>query len=179
MSEFDVSLCPPFPEVAGVRFAHVPEYPGYAASDDGAIWCCKPRHRWGGFVPWWKMSLRMKRERDGRKRYLFVTINHEGAKRPINVHTLVLLAFAGPKPPGMECRHFPDPTKTNNKASNLRWGTRRENMLDQVKDGTNFFANEHKLRKAATQCQTATETTTASKDTPAQIVATTSVSGLA
>lgn len=45
------------------------------------------------------------------------------------VHTLVLEAFVGPAPAGAECCHWDD-DPANNKLSNLRWGTRAENIAD-------------------------------------------------
>lgn len=52
------------------------------------------------------------------------------------VHHLVLEAFVGPRPDGMECRHFPDRNTTNNKLDNLIWGTRSENCADRELQGT-------------------------------------------
>lgn len=51
------------------------------------------------------------------------------------VHSLVAEAFIGPCPEGAEVLHE-DGTRTNNCASNLRYGTRRENILDAVSHGT-------------------------------------------
>lgn len=45
------------------------------------------------------------------------------------VHTLVALAFLGPRPPKADVRHL-DGNKQNNRANNLRYGTRSENNLD-------------------------------------------------
>lgn len=46
------------------------------------------------------------------------------------VHQLVLEAFGSPRPPDpSECRHI-DGRHTNNRASNLSWGTRKENVDD-------------------------------------------------
>lgn len=50
------------------------------------------------------------------------------------VHRLVLEAFVGPCPPGMECCHGDD-NKTNNTVKNLRWGTRAENIADRRRQG--------------------------------------------
>ena len=50
-------------------------------------------------------------------------------------HTLVLTAFAGPRPQGMECCHN-DGDPWNNHVSNLRWDTPRNNQLDRAKHGT-------------------------------------------
>ncbi len=51
------------------------------------------------------------------------------------VHGIVLEAFVGPCPSGMECRHL-DGDGTNNHISNLRWGTRKENAQDRRMHGT-------------------------------------------
>jgi hypothetical protein len=51
------------------------------------------------------------------------------------VHALVLEAFVGPRPQKHDVCHF-DGSKDNNRLSNLRWGTRKENMQDAVRHGT-------------------------------------------
>jgi len=51
------------------------------------------------------------------------------------IHTLVLEAFVGPCPPGMECCHGPGGADDNTLA-NLSWGTRSKNMSDTIRDGT-------------------------------------------
>jgi hypothetical protein len=56
------------------------------------------------------------------------------------VHTLVLEAFIGPCPPGMECCHGPA-GPADNRLSNLSWGTRSKNMIDTLRDGTNYARN--------------------------------------
>lgn len=50
------------------------------------------------------------------------------------VHRLVLNAFLGLCPKGMECRHL-DGNPQNNSLSNLTWGTHLENMDDMVRHG--------------------------------------------
>lgn len=49
---------------------------------------------------------------------------------------LVLLAFVGPAPEGMECCHN-DGNPGNNRLENLRWDTRSSNTLDAVAQKTN------------------------------------------
>lgn len=50
------------------------------------------------------------------------------------VHKLVLIAFVGPAPHKNECRHLNgDPA--DNRLENLCWGTRRENIMDSVRQG--------------------------------------------
>ncbi len=50
------------------------------------------------------------------------------------VHTLVLTAFVGPCPEGMECCHW-DGNPNNNRLDNLRWDTRRNNQIDTRRHG--------------------------------------------
>jgi hypothetical protein len=50
------------------------------------------------------------------------------------VHLMVLTAFVGPCPEGMECRHLNgDPGDA--RLSNLKWGTWRQNHEDKVRHG--------------------------------------------
>lgn len=67
--------------------------------------------------------------------YLRVNLCREGEKRRHNVHVLVLEAFVGPRPVGMECRHL-DGNPANNHVQNLCWGTPKENGEDRVRHGT-------------------------------------------
>jgi DNA-binding NarL/FixJ family response regulator len=46
------------------------------------------------------------------------------------VHIAVLLAFVGPRPPGLEARHR-DGDDANNKLSNLEWATKSRNTQDR------------------------------------------------
>lgn len=56
-------------------------------------------------------------------------------RKPHYVHTLVLEAFVGPRPDGMEACHR-DGNPLNNRASNLRWDTHRANVWDAIRHGT-------------------------------------------
>lgn len=66
--------------------------------------------------------------------YPLVSITRHGVKRSFTVHRLVITAFLGMPPIGMECCHR-DGNKNNNAISNLRWGTRQDNMTDRDKHG--------------------------------------------
>jgi hypothetical protein len=48
---------------------------------------------------------------------------------------MVLEAFVGPCPPGLECCHG-NGVGTDNWVENLRWDTHTENVLDSVRHGT-------------------------------------------
>jgi hypothetical protein len=51
------------------------------------------------------------------------------------VHRLVVLAFIGPRPEGMQIRHL-DGNGLNNTPGNLVYGTASENQLDKIRHGT-------------------------------------------
>lgn len=72
-------------------------------------------------------------------RYLQVHLRGGGRKRTVRVHHLVLEAFIGPRPPGLECLHAND-IGTDNRAENLSWGTTSQNTLDKVKNGRHPMA---------------------------------------
>ena len=57
-----------------------------------------------------------------------------GRRRQRFIHRLVLEAFVGPCPPGMECRHM-NGVSDDNRAENLKWGTPKENVADQITHG--------------------------------------------
>lgn len=67
--------------------------------------------------------------------YRYVGLAKDGHTTKVNVHTLVLRAFVGPRPEGMQCLHD-DGDRTNPRLSNLKWGTQAENMQDKVRHGT-------------------------------------------
>lgn len=55
----------------------------------------------------------------------------DGVKSSHRVHKLVLLAFVGPAPVGLECNHK-NGVKTDNRLENLEWVTRSEQHLHRV-----------------------------------------------
>ena len=96
----------------------------------------------GKTLKWWPGT-------DG---YPQVTLSRPGAHRHFRVHILVLEAFAGPCPPGQEARHGPA-GKADPSLANLRgWGTRQENIMDRVRDGTDNRGERHG-RALLTQAQ--------------------------
>lgn len=67
-------------------------------------------------------------------------------RRDFKVHRLVMEAFVGPCPEGLEVLHWDD-NPANNHLSNLRYGTRSENVKDRVRNGIHHFASRtHCLR---------------------------------
>ncbi len=103
-----------------IEYREIPGLPIHKVGNDGSVWSLR-RNGWiqrkpdithGGYL---KTSIK------GRA-YL--------------VHRLVLLAFVGPCPEGMQCRHYPDPDPSNNHVGNIRWGTPKENAEDRKEHGT-------------------------------------------
>ena len=63
--------------------------------------------------------------------YLYVSLCRAGTVRTMRVHRLVATAFLGHPPDGTEVDHI-NSVRTDNRASNLRWLSRRENILRGV-----------------------------------------------
>jgi hypothetical protein len=78
-------------------------------------------------------------------RYPCISLCKNGRQKTKHIHPLILLAFVGPCPEGMECCHN-NGVKSDNRLTNLRWGTHSENQLDAVKHGTHV---DHKGEKNA------------------------------
>jgi NUMOD4 motif-containing protein/HNH endonuclease len=65
--------------------------------------------------------------------YLTVGLARNSDTRTWPVHQLVAAAFIGPCPPGQEVRHGPN-GKLDNRATELSYGTKKENFADRVRD---------------------------------------------
>ena len=124
---------PDLPKIPGVRMKHIDGWPGYAVSDDGRVFSCKTQGRCGGgrFKEYWTP---LKSGSGGPTLHQTVALCKNGKPQSILVHRLVLEAFVGPCPEGMESCHEDDDA-LNNRLSNLRWGTRQDNRDDMVKNG--------------------------------------------
>jgi len=64
-----------------------------------------------------------------------VALRKDGNTYIKKVHQLVLMAFIGDCPKGMECCHI-DGNPLNNYYKNLRWGTHKSNVKDSITHGT-------------------------------------------
>ena len=70
----------------------------------------------------------------------------EGKQRCKTVHSLVAESFIGPRPEGLEIRHL-NGIKADCRASNLVYGTKKENAADRVLHGTQYFGEGHPQAK--------------------------------
>lgn len=79
---------------------------------------------------------------DGPYGHLCVTLGVDGKRFKVHVARLVLLAFDGPPPPGMEACHG-DGDASNNRPGNLRWDTHEANNADRKAHGRYAVGVEH------------------------------------
>lgn len=82
-------------------------------------------------------NLKPRPETDG---HTSVVLCLDGRREPWLTHRLILSAFVGPCPEGLEGCHdngIPD----DNRLANLYWGTRSENTFDKIRHGNHPFAN--------------------------------------
>lgn len=78
-------------------------------------------------------------KKDGRRRVCLCVDNR---KKLRTVSTLVLEAFAGPRPdPYMDCCHG-DGDQANDVLSNLRWDTKSANQTDRIRHGRHHQVNK-------------------------------------
>ena len=110
----------------------------YSVSDLGRVRSeCRVVHRSDGTTQ--RVRERILKPRPGGplRNYLFVTLSRAGIQVSRKVHRLVLEAFVGPAPEGEEGCHGSGGS-FDNRLANLRWGTRSENIKDQVAAGTHY-----------------------------------------
>lgn len=118
-----------------VEYRQVEGFVGYRVGNDGSVWTCWRRAGIGESRtpdgPWLLM-----RHDVGSKGHHRVTLYRSGdpKSRRSLVHHLVLNAFVGPCPAGLECCHG-DGDPSNNHVDNLRWDTRVENRADRARHG--------------------------------------------
>ena len=68
--------------------------------------------------------------------YRYVNLTIDGVMKTFYIHLIVLSTFVGKRPDGMECCHYND-IRHDNKLKNLRWGTRKENVIDDYMRNNN------------------------------------------
>jgi hypothetical protein len=132
----------------------IPGYPGYEVSNYGQV---RGRDRMvtrgnGAY------SIAGRVLKPGTRRYghQYVSLSVDGVSATLSVHKLVMLAFVGPRPDGLEVCHN-DGNPANNALSNLRFDTRSRNVLDSVRHGTHPQARRTHCRRGQhplTPCNT-------------------------
>ena len=98
-------------------------WPGYEVSADGRVFSELRRNR-----------IEMKQRLNG-VGYPAICLRRDGTRKYMAVHRLVAIAFLPPRPtPAHEIRHL-NGERTDNRAENLMWGTRKENAADRKAHG--------------------------------------------
>lgn len=111
------------------RWLPIPGYEGrYDVSDGGQVWSHYADE-----------AMQLGVSTDG---YACVSLRNGGETgKYFGVHQLVMLAFEGPCPEGMEVRHG-DGVRTHNWWTNLSYGTKGDNQRDSVEHGTHANARK-------------------------------------
>lgn len=100
----------------------IERFPNYSITINGKVWS-HLSNRW----------LKSTKQLFG-VGYLAINLRQGNKQSKQLIHRLVLETFVGLCPEGMECRHL-NGDATNNNLSNLRWGTRAENIKDSQRQG--------------------------------------------
>ena len=111
----------------------IPGFIGYQVSVDGRVMSYRRRQ---------PVEMRPTLQ-DG---YPRCQLRRNGASAKPFVHDLMLSAFVGPCPAGMEARHL-NGIRNDNRLDNLAWGTKRENYEDRLLHGTHFRGERNKFSK--------------------------------
>lgn len=70
----------------------------------------------------------------GKEKYLSVALSKNGKTTKVSLHKVVLEAFKGENPSGMQCLHEDEANYGfNNQVEFIRWGTPEENILTRTK----------------------------------------------
>lgn len=114
-----------------VTYKAIRRLPGCRVGDDGSVW----RREYSRAEKRFSGKYRRLPQSFNARGYAMVSIRHEGNRRCLLVHRLVLEAFVGPCPEGMECCHD-DGNPSHNWIENLRLDTHAANMADARRHGT-------------------------------------------
>lgn len=133
------------------KWKEVPGFGGhYEASSHGRIRSKDriviKRHRDGEMMRQFYPSAILNPNVGDKVGHLKVHLGVDGKRIGIAVHRLVLLAFIGPCPPGMEACHN-NGIADDNRPSNLRWDTHYNNNQDRKTHGTYTRGEAHPMAK--------------------------------
>jgi hypothetical protein len=127
--------------IEGETWRDIPGYPGYQVSNLGRVRSLdrviQAQRRNG--IKNVTLKGRLLKPRPLPNGYLRASL---GAGSDEYIHRLVLLAFVGECPPGMECAHD-DGNRANNRLANLAWKTPTANNADKRRHGTVMIGDKN------------------------------------
>ena len=97
-----------------MKWLPIREFPCYEISDEGTVRRIDTQ------------KVIAQNTKKGKAPYQRVHLSHDGKAKYVLVHRLVLLTFVGECPDGCETLHLND-NHADNRLSNLKWGTRKDN----------------------------------------------------
>lgn len=139
---------PRFPVIDGVEFRLLPGWPLYAVTDSGEVWSAKARGSKFGRIDSHWTKRKLSRNSRGYPCLPLSSVGHRPRKGL--VHRLVLLAFVGPCPPGKESCHN-NGDRTDNRLTNLRYDTAKNNQADRAAHGTKLLGELAPSAKLTTE----------------------------
>ena len=118
-------------DIRTAEWKTIPGFSAYEASHRGKMRSVDRTGRDGRFRKGAEMKTRI-----GSSGYPQVNlVRDDGAVRTVAVHVAVLLAHAGPCPPGMEASHANDDPLDNRWPENLAWETKPQNERRKFENG--------------------------------------------
>lgn len=127
------------------RWKDVVGYEGYyRVSNQGRVKSLSRQQRSYGGRVWLKPEKMLRATFDGR--YSVVSLTVDGVKVRPYIHDLVLTAFKGERPDGLQGCHK-NGVGSDNRLRNLRWGTPKSNHDDRVLHGTLCVGVKHGMNK--------------------------------
>lgn len=122
---------------SGERWARADGFPMYEVSDRGRV---RSYYPWRDIeIP--RLMIQASHDQKGLKYLRVLLRDADGRRKQWYVHRLVLFAFVGPCPEGLEgCHNNGD--GSDNRLSNLRWDTQQSNRQDTLSQGRDHHASK-------------------------------------
>lgn len=121
------------------EWRQIPGFPDYAVSSYGRV-------KRVAATPRYRVTGKLLSTNPAKSGYVMVSIYVNGEHHSRSVHSIVCEAFHGPRPSDDHQVAHSDGVRSNNRADNLRWATRSENMEDQRRHGTLQVGDKHHAR---------------------------------
>jgi hypothetical protein len=124
-----------------VEYRIVENFPEYRVGTDGSVWSKQKNTRGATDVAGWHL-LQGGTDKDGYKK---VILCQSGKRRYCRVNALVLETFIGAPPSDMQnpTAAHDNGVRTDNRLSNLKWASQKDNIRDKVRHGTAQIGEKH------------------------------------